>query len=138
MEDYVRYKMQFQGDPALKLRDLLPDGHGRNYRIARWILSYGRIPALFLTLLPLWACALMFAAAFQIRNRLGRLTALSGSLALSLQSLFYLAGNLGYQFGAFGNLPFVSEGLVSITGSAVMAGLVLSAYRFDTVLKEKD
>ena len=65
-------------------------------------------------------------------------TALSGSLALSLQSLFYLAGNLGYQFGAFGNLPFVSEGLVSITGSAVMAGLVLSAYRFDTVLKEKD
>ena len=138
LEDYVRYKMQFQGDPALKLRDLLPDGHGRNYRIARWILSYGRIPALFLTLLPLWACALMFAAAFQIRNRLGRLTALSGSLALSLQSLFYLAGNLGYQFGAFGNLPFVSEGLVSITGSAVMAGLVLSAYRFDTVLKKKD
>ncbi len=138
LEDHVAYRSQFQGEANLGIRDLLPDGYRSNYRIARWILCYGRIPAFLLTLLPFWACVLMFTTTLRIRNRLGRITALSGSLALSLQSLFYLAGNFGYQFGSFGNLPFVSEGLVSMTGSALMAGLVLSAYRFDTVVKEED
>lgn len=135
-EDYVAYRTQFQGEPHLELRDIFPDGYESNYRIAQWIVSYGKIPAFLLTLLPFAACVLLFVTAVRIRNRLGRLTALAGSMALTLQFLFYVVGNFGCQFGAFGNLPFVSEGLVSITGSAVMAGLVLSAYRFDTVMKE--
>ena len=69
---------------------------------------------------------------------LGRIVALSGSLAIGIQFLFYLLGNFGCQFGMFGNLPFVSEGLASITGSALMAGLILSAYRFDTVVTETE
>ena len=89
---------------------------------------------LFTAALP----AAAFSAAFRIRNRLGRLTAFAGSLALTLQTLFYYLGNLGFQFGSFSNLPFVAEGKISLTGSAVLAGLILSAYRFDTVLEEKE
>lgn len=69
-------------------------------------------------------------------TQLGRLTALAAALTLFIQNLFYFAGNFGFQFGMFGNLPFVSEGWVSITGTMLLAGLVLSAYRFDTVVKE--
>lgn len=136
LEDYAEYRMQFLDEP--KLMDILPQHYHNNYRIAWWILRYGWIPGLALTLLLCGAYGLLFVTAFRIRNRLGRIVALAGSLAMWIQFLFYLLGNFGCQFGMFGNLPFVSEGVVSITGSALMAGLILSAYRFDTVVTETE
>lgn len=136
LENYVRYRMQFLDQP--ELRDILPQHTLNNYRIAWWILNYGWIPGITLTLLLVVAYVMLFVTAFKIRNRLGRITALAGSTAIGIQFLFYLLGNFGFQFGMFGNLPFVSEGIVSITGSTLMAGLVLSAYRFDTVVTEKE
>lgn len=136
LKEYVEYRMQFLDEP--KLTDILPQHYRNNYRIAWWVLRYGRIPGIALTLLLFGAYGLLFITAFRIRNRLGRLVALAGSLAMWIQFLFYLLGNMGCQFGMFGNLPFVSEGLVSITGSSLMAGLILSAYRFDTVVTEKE
>lgn len=135
LEDYVEYRMQFLDEP--KLPDILPQHYHNNYRIAWWILQYGWIPGIVLTLFLCMAYGILFLTTFRIRNRLGRIVALSGSLGIGIQFLFYLLGNLGCQFGMFGNLPFVSEGLVSVTGSALMAGLILSAYRFDTVVTEK-
>lgn len=135
LESYVEYRMQFLDE--LELTDVLPQHYHNNYRIAWWILRYGWIPGIFLTLLLCGAYGLLLAAAFRIRNRLGRSVALVGGLAVWMQFLFYLLGNFGCQFGMFGNLPFVSEGLASITGSALTAGLILSAYRFDTVVAER-
>lgn len=134
LERHVEYRMQFMDDP--QLGDILPQHYYNNYRIAWWILRYGWIPGMLLTALPAAAYGLLFLTALRIRNRLGRLVALAGSIAIGIQFLFYLLGNFGYQFGMFGNLPFVSEGFISITGSALMAGLTLSAYRFDTVVAE--
>ncbi len=135
---YAEYKMQYQeADFSIFLDDVVPQSYGKNYWIFRWFMKYGRIPAGILLLAVFSMYGLLFATAFQIRNRLGRLAALGGSLALSVQGLLYVLGNFGHRFGMFGNLPFVSEGFVSITGSAVLAGLVLSAYRFDTVVTEK-
>jgi len=133
-KEYVAYRMQFLDDP--KLEEILPQHYLNNYRFTWWILKYGWLPGIVWILLNLAVYVLMFYTAFHIKNRLGRLMAYTGSLALSIQFLLYLLGNFGIQFGAFGNLPFVSEGLVSITGSMVMAGLILSAYRFDTVMTE--
>lgn len=138
LEEYTEYQMQFQKQAGLTLVDAVPQRYGKNYQIFRWIMEYGRIPALILLLLLTSLYVVIFATAFRIRNRLGRLTALGGSLALTVQFLFYVLGNFGCQFGNFGNLPFLSEGFVSITGTAVLTGLVLSAYRFDTVVMEKD
>lgn len=136
LEDYAEYRMQYVDEPGLT--DILPQHYHNNYRIAWWILQYGWIPGIVLLLLLCGAYGLLFVTAFRIRNRLGRVVALAGSLAMWIQFLFYLLGNFGCQFGMFGNLPFVSEGLVSITGSSLMAGLILSAYRFDTVVTEAE
>lgn len=134
LEKHTAYKMQFAD--SLELEDILPQHYLNNYRIAYWILKYGLIPALLPVLLILATQIFMLITAWKIRNPLGRLTALSGAFAFFVQNLFYFLGNFGFQFGQFGNLPFVSEGLVSITGTMIMAGLILSAYRFDTVIKE--
>lgn len=134
-ESHIDYQKQFLDTP--RLEDILPQHHINNYRIAWWILRYGWIPGLLLTGLVLASCIFMFVTSFRIKNRLGRVVAFGSSMALSIQTAFYLLGNFGFQFGAFGNLPFVSEGLVSITGTMIMAGLVLSAYRFDTVITEE-
>ena len=64
--------------------------------------------------------------------------AFTSGLALSIETVVYLIESLGFQFGEFINLPFVSEGLTSITGSAVLAGMILSAYRFDIVIDERE
>lgn len=133
-EWYVSYRMQFLEEPELE--EILPQHYLNNYRFAWWILKAGWIPGILWILLNLAVYILMFHTALHIRNRLARLMAFAGSLALSIQFLFYLLGNFGVQFGAFGNLPFVSEGWASITGTMIMAGLILSAYRFDTVMKE--
>ena len=135
-EEHVAYRMQFLEEPDL--REILPQSYMENYRISWWALRYGWVPALFLTVLVLALPAAALWTAFRIRNRLGRLTAFSGALVFSVQTVFYLVENFGFQFGAFSNLPFVAEGLVSITGSAVLAGLILSAYRFDTVIEESE
>ena len=138
-EEHVEYRLQYldiDGGPALS--DILPDKTQANYRIDWWVLRYGLLPAFVLILLTAALPAAAFSAVFRIRSRLGRLTAFAGSLALTLQTLFYYLGNLGFQFGSFSNLPFVAEGKISLTGSAVLAGLILSAYRFDTVLEEKE
>lgn len=135
LEKHVAHSMQHLDEPELK--DILPQHYKNNYRIAWWILKYGWIPAICLIAVIAATQLVMFWTAFRIRNRLGHLVAIAGSLELMIQNLFYLLGNFGHQFGAFGNLPFVSEGWVSITGTMIMAGLVLSAYRFDTVVKEE-
>ncbi|MCI8374394.1 MAG: hypothetical protein HFI29_03005 [Lachnospiraceae bacterium] len=138
LEDYAKYRMQYQYSDGPGLWDILPQHYHNNYRIAWWILRYGWIPGILFTLFLCAAYGLLFVTAFRIRNRLGRMVALAGSLAMWMQFLFYLLGNFGCQFGMFGNLPFVSEGFASVTGSALMAGLILSAYRFDTVVTEKE
>lgn len=134
LKDHVEYEMQFVDD--LEIEDILPQHYLNNYRIAYWILKYGIVPALVPVSLIIATLLVMFWTAFKIKNRLGRLTAMAGCFAFAVQNVFYFLGNFGFQFGKFGNLPFVSEGLVSITGTMVMAGLILSAYRFDTVVKE--
>ena len=134
-EEYVEYRMQWLQNP--ELRQILPQYYMENYRISWWALRYGWVPALALTILILALPAAALWTAFRIRSRLGQLTAFSCSLVFCLQTVFYLTENLGFQFGAFVALPFVSEGKISIIVSAVLAGLILSAYRYDVVLSEK-
>lgn len=130
-------ELKLRSGVDFEIEDALPQHYLNNYRISYWIIKYGIIPALVPISLILLTQIVMFAVALKIRNRLGKLTALAGCMAFSVQNGFYFLGNFGFQFGSFGNLPFVSEGMVSITGTMVMAGLILSAYRFDTVVREE-
>lgn len=134
-EDEIAYRMQFLDDPEIE--DVMPNHYHNNLRIALWILKYGWIPALAILGLIIATQVVIFQTSWKIHNRLGRIVAIAGSITLAVQNIFYICGNFGFQFGKFGNLPFVSEGLVSIAGTMTMAGIILSAYRFDTVVKEE-
>jgi len=119
-----------------KMEDVLPQHYLNNYRIAYVILKYGwGVGVTFLAGLA-GLIGLLFFSTFRIKNRLGFFMALGSSLVLTIQILLYIAGNLGYQYGMFTNLPFISEGTVSITVNMILAGLVLSAYRYDRVTDE--
>lgn len=120
------------------LEDVLPQHYLNNYRIAYVILKYGwGMGIVFLAFLAGLA-GMLLATTFRIKNRLGFLLAFGSSLVLIFQMVLYTAGNFGYQFGMFGNLPFISEGSVSVFVNMILAGLVLSAYRYDRVTNEDE
>ncbi len=125
-------------ESEVTLEDILPQHYHNNYRFAFWILKYGWIPALVLIAFIISLYGLLFAVTKKINNKLGHILALSCSVCLSVQMVLYLFGNLGYQYGYFSTLPFISEGLCSITTNMVLVGIILSAYRYDSVIKEEN
>ena len=102
------------------------------------MFHYGRIPAAALMLLSISLPATLFFLTLRIRNCLGRTIALSGSLLLTLETLIYLIESMGFQFSHFSNLPFLAEGWSSITITALSVGMVLSVWRYDRVVTEKE
>ncbi len=133
---YRKYRLQFLEHPTLE--DILPDKYQSNYRAAWWVLHYGRVPAAALILLSISLPAVLLLLTLRIRNRLGRTVALSCSLFLTLETAIYLVENLGFQFSHFASLPFLAEGWSSITITALAAGMVLSVWRYDRVVTEKE
>ena len=102
------------------------------------MFHYGRIPAAALMLLSISLPATLIFLTLRIRNCLGRTIALSGSLLLTLETLIYLIESMGFQFSHFSNLPFLAEGWSSITITALSVGMVLSVWRYDRVVTEKE
>lgn len=130
----------YYGDESYyeKMEDILPSAYQNNYRIAYTILKYGwGMGIVFLAVLA-GLIGLLFYTTFRIKNKLGFYMAFGSSMVLSLQILLYTAGNFGYQFGMFTTLPFVSEGKLSSIVNMTLAGLVLSAYRYDRVTNEEE
>ena len=118
------------------LKDILPQHYHNNYMIAYFILSYGWIPGVVLLLVLAGICFWLFSIALEIKNPIGQLAALSAALCITLQAAFYMMGNLGYQFGYFCVLPYLSEGKVNHITNILLTGILLSAYRYDKVIKE--
>lgn len=133
---YQEYRSQFLKNPTLE--DILPDKYQNNYRAAWWVFHYGRIPAAALMLLSISLPATLIFLTLRIRNCLGRTIALSGSLLLTLETLIYLIESMGFQFSHFSNLPFLAEGWSSITITVLSVGMVLSVWRYDRVVTEKE
>lgn len=133
--DFMR-PFYYSGDKP-QMEDILPQHYLNNYRIAYVILKYGwAVGIAFLAGLAVLT-GMLFYTSFRIKNKLGFLLALGSSTALFMQIVFYVLGNFGHQFGMFPNLPFNSEGMVSSIVNMTLAGLVLSAYRYDRVIKEE-
>jgi cell division protein FtsW (lipid II flippase) len=124
-------------ETTVSLEEILPQHYHNNYRFAYWILKYGYLPGVLLILMVISLFGIMFVVTGKIRNKLGHTLALACSVCLSSQMLLYLLGNLGYQYASFSTLPFISEGLCSITTNMILVGCVLSAYRYDRVIREE-
>ncbi len=137
-DSHYDYKMQYieRGD-VTTLEDILPEHYQGNYRISYWILKYGLVLSIALILIVVAAYGMLIRMVGKIRNKLGKVLALSCILALVLQFAFYVMGNFGLQFGFFYSFPFVSEGKSSIITNAIFVGLACSAYRYDKVVKEE-
>lgn len=119
------------------MEDILPQHYLNNYRIAYVIIKYGWAAGILFLAGLAGMIGLFFYTTFHIKNRLGFLMAFGSSMVLTIQIVFYVLGNFGHQFGRFPNLPFISEGTVSIAVNMTLAGLILSAYRYDRVVKEE-
>lgn len=121
----------------VELEEILPQHYHNNYMIAYSILKYGWVAGIFL----ISALTVFFGGLVRIslrmKNSLGQLTALCCAVLLSLQFCFYLFGNMGYQLGKFGVLPFISDGRVFGIVNLCLAGMILSAYRYDQVIDEQ-
>lgn len=119
------------------LEDILPQHYHNNYRVAYWILDYGWFPATVIFAFMMGLYGMLYVVTNRIKNKLGHILAFSCSVCLTVQMLLYLFGNMGYQYGWFSTLPFISEGLLSITTNMILVGLILSAYRYDSVITEE-
>jgi len=118
--------------------DILPQHYYNNYRIAWWILKYGWGPACVLMVVAAGFYGALFWTLRKIKNPMGKVLALSCTLCLASQAVLYTLGNFGFQYGWFCNLPILSEGLLSISVNMLLTGLVLSVYRYDTVIRRDE
>lgn len=128
---YLRYNIS-----NVSFKDILPQHYHNNYRFTFWILSYGWVPAIILITFVIGLFAMLFVVSSKIKNKLGATLSFSCSVCLGIQMILYLLGNFGYQYGFFSTLPFISEGLSSITTNMILVGMILSAYRYDNVINE--
>lgn len=76
----------------------------------------------------------LWVTASRIRSAIGRMCAAAVCTALSCGGMLYLCGSFGW-YSATSILPFFGSSVDSITQAAVI-GLLLSAFRLDTVLHE--
>lgn len=128
----------FKQPVDVKLDDILPQYHFNNYRLAYWVIHYGWIPAIILTSSIVAVGLFLLVTSLKINNSLGKLIALSGSTVILMQMLLYILCNLGHQLGRPSALPFVSESMATAIANMILAGLILSAYRYDKVITTED
>jgi len=102
------------------------------YVLGKWGIVAG---ILIISLFISFIGRMIYIAAKQ-KNRLGNFVGLGCSLVFAAQGSVYILSNLGIQFIAQVNLPFVSNGGVSLFANFIVLGIMLSVFRNTNILKE--
>ncbi|MEY8355719.1 permease prefix domain 1-containing protein [Lachnospiraceae bacterium 54-53] len=131
MPQNIRYRADH-----VTLWDILPQHYHNNYLVAVCIFLFGWLPGLALVGAIGLFYLFLFSCITRIHGHLASSLAFCCGQCLLWQGVFYLLGNLGYQYASFPNLPLVSEGRISIIFNMLLLGLALSAYRYDRVMDE--
>ncbi|MGL5435825.1 MAG: permease prefix domain 1-containing protein [Lachnospiraceae bacterium] len=121
---------------TVTLWDILPQHYHNNYLIATGIFMFGRLFGAILLAVIGSFFFIIFRCISRIRGQLAACVSVNCALCLLTQTLMYIAGNFGYQYGTFTNLPLISEGRVSIIVNMLLLGFIFSAYRYDKVVDE--
>lgn len=119
---------------TVALWDILPQHYANNYLLAVSILRFGWLFGIALLAAVAAFYAVLFSCIYKIRGALAGAVAFHCGLCLLFQSLFYILGNFGFQYGSFTNLPLISEGRLSIMVNMLLLGFIFSAYRYDQVI----
>lgn len=134
--NHRNYILQNHNESNVTLWDILPQHYHNNYLITCVILLYGWLPGLCFLALPVLFYIGLFRCIQNIHGKLASSTAFCCGVALLMQGILYLLGNLGYQYETFPNLPLISEGRLSILANMLLLGFIFSAYRYDRVIDE--
>ena len=122
----------------VELWDVLPQHYHNNYIFAVTMFMFGRLPGMLLILAFGGLLYLLTKCVLNIQGRLASALSFCYLQCIVWQCVFYVLGNFGYQYGSFPNMPMLSEGRISIFLNMFMVGMILSAYRYDHVLGEKN
>jgi len=102
------------------------------YVMGKWGIVAGiLIICLFITFI-----GRMIYIASKQKNPLGNFVGLGCSLVFAVQGSVYILSNLGIQFIGQVNLPFVSNGGVSLFTNFIVLGIMLSVFRNTNIAKE--
>ncbi len=106
-----------------------------NFLLTWLIHNFGWIA--FIVVMSIFAVFLFcgFRLCFKQKNMLGRLVSLSVMLTLTLQTVFYVATNLGFNLIYSISLPLVSYGNTATVINMVLIGVMLSTFRTASLVK---
>ena len=116
------------------LWNILPQHYANNYLLAVSILQFGWLAGMLLLAVIAVFYVILFSCILRIRGALAGAVSFHCGLCLLFQSVLYILGNFGFQYGSFPNLPMVSEGRFSILVNMLLLGFILSACRYDRVI----
>lgn len=102
------------------------------YQLSYLAWRFGVVPAAVLALAVTAVLALLWRAALRTRNALGRMLGIGCAALLSGQYALNLMLNCGLPVSG-GFLAFVGSGWAMLCAQALLAGLMLSAFRLDPV-----
>lgn len=102
------------------------------YQLSYLAWRFGVVPAAVLALAVTAVLALLWRAALRTRNALGRMLGIGYAALLSGQYALNLMLNCGLPVSG-GFLAFVGSGWAMLCAQALLAGLMLSAFRLDPV-----
>ena len=80
--------------------------------------------------------ALLLRRIFRLRSRTGKLTALAALSPLLFQAVIYWLYNLGWWPLGVLSLPFLSYGVTFLLVDAALAGVLLSVFRMDALVRD--
>ena len=79
---------------------------------------------------------LLLRRIFRLRSRTGKLTALAALCPLLFQAVIYWLYNLGWWPSGALSLPFLSYGVTFLLVDAALAGVLLSVFRMDALVRD--
>ena len=114
---------QFQGSsPELLLAEV-------SQGLGRWVFWAAAAGIILLA-------ALLLRRIFRLRSRTGKLTALAALCPLLFQAVIYWLYNLGWWPSGALSLPFLSYGVTFLLVDAALAGVLLSVFRMDALVRD--
>lgn len=111
------------------------DKFNGEYLLTYLIYNYGFI--IFFAILLTLAAFLTIAIVFCVKQKsfIGKMTSLAVISSFGIQAIFYIAKNLGINFGTSMSLPLLSNDNVSLVINMLLIGVMLSGLRHEVLLK---
>lgn len=106
-----------------------------DYMLTYLMAKFGAVVGIFLILLILVLIVRLFIVVSRQKSMLGFAVSLSVALAVTIQSVFYVLGNLGLIIFS-STLPLLSFGGVGFVVNMALIGLVLSTFRRNSITKD--